>query len=335
VSTNWNQPLVLVAGTGSIGRRHIGNLRTLKPGARFVFVRAQARHDPLSDELGAEVVSDLSAGLSLGPTLAIVANPSDQHASFILPLLKAGVPTYIEKPVVIRDEDAIALAQIDAVSLPTTQVGCNLRFLPSLRQLKDWVAEGALGRIIRASFEVGQWLPDWRPSQDYRRSYSASIEQGGGVVFDLVHEIDLAYWLFGQLELVAALGARRSNLEIATEDVATMMMTGSDGEQIIVQLDYVSRMLVRRIHVVGDKASAFWDLPARMLGLSCPGGGRQEQTDGFDMTHTYVDAMREFINAAESGGVTSLPLPEALPATSMAIRVNQSIRNSSTFTTSV
>jgi predicted dehydrogenase len=335
VNAKWDQPLVLVVGTGSIGRRHINNLRVLKPGVRFVFVRAQARQDALSNELSAEVVPDLATGLKLDPALAIVANPSDQHAAFILPLLRAGVPTYIEKPVVIREEDAAALARMAPASLPTTQVGCNLRFLSSLRQLKTWIAEGALGRIVRASLEVGQWLPDWRPSQDYRRSYSASVEQGGGVVFDLVHEIDLAHWLFGDLQLVAALGARRSGLEIATEDVATMMMLGADGEHVTVQLDYVSRMLVRRIHVVGDEASAFWDLPGRMLELRRPGEATQQHTDGFDMPRTYVDAMREFIDAAASGATTSLPLPCALPATRMSIRVNHSIRNTSTSTTSV
>lgn len=318
---------MLVVGTGSIGRRHIGNLRALKPGARFVFVRAQARRDSLSDQLGAVVVSDLAEGLSLCPTFAIVANPSDQHAAFILPLLKAGVPTYIEKPVVIRKEDVVAIAQIPPALLPISQVGCNLRFLPSLRKLKKWVAEGTLGRTIRASIEVGQWLPDWRPSQDYRRSYSARVDQGGGVVFDLVHEIDVAHWLFGPLELVAAVGAHRSKLEIGTEDVASMLLLGSDGEQVTVQLDYVSRFLVRRIHVVGDEASAIWDLPAQVLELRRLGDATHRQTDGFDMSRTYVDAMREFMDVAASGGRTSLPVSDALPATSMAIRVNQSIRN--------
>ena len=83
--------------------------------------------------------------------------------------------------------------------IPQTQVGCNLRFLPSLQRLKDLIAQGVIGRIVRASFEAGQWLPDWRPRQDYRKSYSADPDSGGGVLFDLIHEIDAAYWILGDL----------------------------------------------------------------------------------------------------------------------------------------
>ena len=47
---------------------------------------------------------------------------------------------------------------------------------------------------------MGQYLPDWRTNADYSKSYSASFEMGGGVLFDLIHEIDLAVNLMGQPE---------------------------------------------------------------------------------------------------------------------------------------
>lgn len=317
---------ILVAGTGSIGRRHIGNLRRLLPQARYGFLRTHGRHDELSAELDAEVFHDVPAAVAWQPSLAVVANPSDQHASVTLPLLKAQVPTFIEKPVVIRDCDVSALNQLVFDGLPTTQVGCVLRFLPSLRVLKTWLDEGRLGNIVRASFEVGQWLPDWRPAQDYRRSYSASRKQGGGVVFDLIHEIDLACWFFGEVSLLGAWGAQRSRLEIETEDVATLVLNGGAGEQICIQLDYVSRVPLRRIHIVGDQASATWNLPQRTLELHAPGIQHEMLRDGFDTGAAYLDAMEELIEAMRSGGNTSLPLAEGMRATSIAIEANLRIR---------
>lgn len=320
-----DQPLVLVAGTGSIGQRHIGNVRTLRPKARFAFLRREARRDALSDELQAQVVGSTDAALELRPTLAIVATPSDQHAALLRPLMQAGVPTYIEKPVVTSLADCESLQALALGPHPPTQVGCVLRFLPSLRQLRQWLHERRLGRVVRASFEVGQWLPDWRPAQDYRRSYSAHAVQGGGVVFDLVHEIDLACWFFGPCTLQGAWGGHRSSLSIRSEDVAHLALEGAARELVGVQLDYVSRVPVRRIHIVGDEASATWDLPRKSLELHAPGGGTRI-TEGFDTAAAYVDAMRELVDAAAHGTPTSLPLADGLPATAIAIRANARIR---------
>ncbi len=317
---------ILVAGTGSIGRRHIGNLRRLLPDAGYALLRADGRHDALSAELGAEVLTDTAEALAWAPTLAVVATPSDRHAELLLPLLRAGVATFIEKPVVIAAGDAEALQRLPASELPATQVGCVLRFLPSLGVLHSWLADGRLGTIVRASFEVGQWLPDWRPQRDYRQGYGASRERGGGVVLDLVHELDLACWLFGDVHLLGAWGDKRSRLEIDAEDVAALTLRGAAGELLSVQLDYVSRTPVRRIHIVGDEASATWDLPARSLALHGPAGRSERHDEGFAVDAAYLEAMAELIAAARGGKPTRLPLHEGLRATRLAIAANAAIR---------
>ena len=330
LSATASVPRVLVAGTGSIGRRHIGNLRRLLPDARYALLRADGRRDALSAELDAEVLTDTSAALAWAPTLAVVATPSDRHAELLLPLLRAGVATFIEKPVVIAAEDAEALARLGRDTLPATQVGCVLRFLPSLATLKSWLDAGRLGTVVRASFEVGQWLPDWRPAQDYRQGYGASRERGGGVVLDLVHELDLACWLFGDVRLLGAWGAHRSKLEIDSEDVATLALRGGAGELLSVQLDYVSRVPVRRIHIVGDAASATWDLPGRSLALRGPAGLDEKTGAGFDVDAAYSEAMAELIGAARGAAPARLPLHEGLRATRLAIDANRAIRAEAT-----
>lgn len=317
---------VLIIGTGSIGRRHIRNLRSIDPECRFVLLREGARSDAFSSEIGAQVVASLPEALLLGVDLAVVASPSDQHAIVLLPLLYAGVPTFIEKPVVIDMRDVEAIAQI-AGNAPT-QVGCVLRFLPSLRQMRNWIDEGRLGRVVRSSFEVGQYLPDWRPAQDYRASYSADSERGGGVVFDLIHEIDLACWLLGdRLTLAGAWGGQLSHLDVRSEDVATIVLLAADGAQAAIQLDYVSRTPVRRLTIVGDQGTASWSLSTRELTLHGEGGLLDRVTDGFDTSEAYLASMLELVEAARSGTPTSLPLSVGLPATRLAIAANAMIRS--------
>ncbi len=317
---------VLIIGTGSIGQRHVRNLRLIDPSCRFIFLREGGRRDAFSVEMCAEVVSSLSEALKQGVDLAVVASPSDQHAAMLLPLLNARVPTFIEKPVVIDMRDAEAVALI-AENAPT-QVGCVLRFLPSLRRLRNWIDQGRLGRVVRASFEVGQYLPDWRPAQDYRASYSADPARGGGVVFDLIHEIDLACWLLGdQLTLAGAWGGQLSHLEVRSEDVATLVLLADDGAQASIQLDYVSRTPVRRLTIVGDQGTATWSLSMRELTLQSERGVVERRTDGFDTTEAYVASMSELVDAVRSATLTSLPLSVGLSATRLAIMANAMIRS--------
>ncbi len=323
---------VLVAGTGSIGRRHIGNLLRLRPRAQLALLRDGARQDDYSHSLGAKVFGSLDDALAWRPDLAVVATPSDRHREVIARLLRAGVACFLEKPLVIEIDSLSELETLVTSSgLPATQVGCVLRFLPSLRQVHAWLREGAVGTVVRASLEAGQWLPDWRPAQDYRASYSADPARGGGVVLDLIHEIDLACWLFGDpvghLRLLGAWGARQSRLEIGSEDVALLTLRGDNGALLSVQLDYVARKPLRRIQMVGDAGTITWDLPQRVCRLQRL-GEPDHDTDGFDTARAYVDALQELLQAIETGSATSLPLHAALSATALAIEANHQIRTS-------
>jgi predicted dehydrogenase len=263
----------------------------------------------------------LATALQWRPDLAVIATPSDLHANVLPDLLDARVATYIEKPVVIRGTDAEALAARLATKLPPTQVGCVLRFLPAVDVLAGWLAERRLGNLIRARLECGQYLPDWRPNADYREVYSASRDRGGGVIFDLVHEMDLAVHLFGDCTLEHVQAGRRSTLDIACEDVAHLSLAALDGLPIAIGLDYVSRVPVRSIEIVGEDASARLDFIARTLDY-IGADGFERSNDGFDSCAAYRAAMEELVLAVESGSPTKLPLHEGLRATRLAIEAH-------------
>ena len=199
---------VLIVGTGSIGRRHIFHLSNLLNNPDFSIVRRSGVHDDFSKSINANIVSSLS-DLSCAPDIFIIASPSAHHFQYIHQGLDRCIPMYIEKPLVSSRADLISLQEIikSKPELPITQCGCNLRFLPSLQNLKSLIANGHVGRIVRASFESGQWLPDWRPDQDYRSSYSANPYEGGGVCLDLMHEVDMALWLLGPMTVLSAYNA--------------------------------------------------------------------------------------------------------------------------------
>ncbi|MBX3625486.1 MAG: Gfo/Idh/MocA family oxidoreductase [Rhizobacter sp.] len=319
----------LVIGTGSIGRRHMASLSSLVPQVRFDILREAGRSASVEGLPGeVSVSSTLDQALDKRPALMVVASPSSMHLRPLLAAIERGIPFYAEKPVVTTADDVVVLRLALARSprVPPNIVGCNLRFLPSLQRLKSLVTRGELGRVVRAGFEAGQWLPDWRPQQDYRRSYSASRALGGGVLFDLIHEIDAARWLLGDFPVVQAAATRASGLEIETEDCATLLLSRSAGPLATVQLDYVSRRPVRRYMVVGDAASAEWDLPRKSLTLSGPEGVQALDlpADAFDVPRTYPAAMRELLDAVAQDRPTSQPLEEGLKALELVMRARAS-----------
>src|SRR4051812_7555890 len=256
---------VLMVGSGSIGRRHMASLRELVPHVAFDLLREGDRSSGEAAGAGETRSASLEEALSKAPELMVIAAPNALHLRYVLAAIDAQIPFYVEKPLVTSREHAATLRRLSDSRLPSHIVGCNLRFLPSLVALAGLLRDGVAGRVVRARFEAGQWLPDWRPSRDYRASYSASAAMGGGVMLDLIHELDAALWLLGDFSRVKALTTRASALEIDCEDVACLLLGRPGGPVVAVEVDYVSRSPVRRYVIVGDEATLEWDLHQRSL----------------------------------------------------------------------
>ena len=266
----------------------------------------------------------MDTALSRKPDFAVVATPSAKHIDVLTPLLDAHIPLYIEKPVVTTQPDIEQLqsrlnsTQYSAPNL----VGCNFRFLPSLAKAREVIHSGRLGNIVRANLVVGQWLPDWRPQQDYRQSYSARSDMGGGVIMDLIHEIDVARWLFGEFDQVRALSGKFSSLDITSEDTACILLGKSEGPPVVsLSLDYVSRRLVRRYEIVGEEGTLIWDLGGKLLEIVGPKNTECIECgkSAFDVAETYRTAMKEFIDAVQHKRPASPDIKDGLKSVELAL----------------
>lgn len=319
---------VLMVGTGSIGRRHMANLRSLVPNVQFDVLREHGRSRDTSElgEIEIEVVGSLDEGLARQPYMMVIANPSSMHLRPLLAAIDAGIPFYAEKPVVSTLGDlSLLLNRVARGGLPPNVVGCNLRFLPSLIAFKALIDEGRLGNLVRADFEAGHWLPDWRPSQDYRLGYSAQRSQGGGVLLDLIHEVDSALWLLDDFEHVTGYATHASALEIDTDDCAGILMARAGGPITTVRIDYVSRKPVRRYTLVGDRGTATWDLRASKIVLDDEAGSQEIllPVGAFDVSTTYRSAMQELLAAIKFNRPSMQPLDEGLRALTTVLRAKR------------
>jgi predicted dehydrogenase len=250
----------LIVGLGSIGRRHLANLRRLAPAADITVLRHASASDADTIPHGADrVVHDLSDALAADPGFAIIASAAPFHVPAAAVLAAAGVHMLIEKPLADSLDGVDDLLEACARERVVLMVGYHLRFDQSLLRVRREINDGAIGRVVGIRAEVGQYLPDWRPSSDYREGVSARRDLGGGVVLELSHELDYVRWLCGEIESVQAVTGQLGGLEIDVEDVAEILLRFEDGAIGNVHLDMLQRSSTRSCKVIGTDGVLSWN----------------------------------------------------------------------------
>ncbi|WP_394838069.1 Gfo/Idh/MocA family oxidoreductase [Pendulispora rubella] len=246
--------VVLVVGTGSIGMRHLQVLSEIE-GIQPVAVPARAER---VDELSAQGYRALSLedALALQPTAAIVATDTGRHVHDAARLLRHGCHVLIEKPLAPTATGVARLAEVAAANERTIAVGCYLRFHPGLRRFKELLGE--IGAVHHVSVACQSYLPEWRSNVDHRYTYAARADEGG-VLRDLVHEIDYATWLFGRPQRVSAMLTVGDSLGIASDAAADLLWRVPSGATVATRLDYLTRTRRRFIEAFGHEGEIAWD----------------------------------------------------------------------------
>ncbi len=251
---------LLLIGAGSIGRRHLRNLRALRPTDQITVLRHRPSADVIDElKLADNVVYGNVGNLSDEFDAAIIASPAPSHLEAALQLAERGVHLLIEKPLADRLEGVDALISACQASRSTLLVGYTLRFMASLRAVHAAIQAGQIGRVLGIRIEVGQYLPDWRPQSDYRQVVSAQRRLGGGALLELSHEIDYCRWLMGEIESVQAFVNRSGTLEIDVEDQAALTVRMTNQSIGTIQLDMLQRTPVRGCRITGQQGTICWD----------------------------------------------------------------------------
>ncbi len=251
---------VLIVGLGSIGQRHLNLARDQFPDADIRILRHEVHEDVPPHANGC--FSKIEEALTFLPQLAVIASPAPFHAAVAEALANVGCNLLIEKPLADTWRAAISLAKQAETCKQVFLIGYNLRYLPSLQRFRQAYNDGLIGRALSVRCEIGQYLPSWRPSIDYRRSVSARRELGGGVLLELSHELDYLYWLFGQVQWVRATLARQSELDIDVEDTAHLILGFAElGRPLIaaLTLDFIRHDTTRQCTIVGEMGSLRWN----------------------------------------------------------------------------
>jgi predicted dehydrogenase len=288
----------LVVGLGSIGRRHARNWAALGLGPLTVCRRpGSEQSEPLG--IAARELADLDAALSEQPDVVVVTNPTSMHVETACKAVQAGAHVLVEKPLGHALHGVADLLEQASQRRRHLMVGYNLRFHPGLVRIRELVRQKAIGTIVSARAEMGEYLPDWHPWEDYRRGYSARRDLGGGAVLTFSHELDALCWILGAPSRVMGMATHASSLEIDTEDVAELVLQFADGPLVSVHVDFARRPPRRSLEIVGELGVLRWEYDEGRLLHYAPATRqwRVEESDRrFERNQMYLAELRHFVS---------------------------------------
>lgn len=277
-------------GVGSIGKRHIKNLRVLENEGIYKFQIHAFRSTKRDLELDIKLLIDkeiFEEEALEAYDILYITNPSSMHKNTINKYFSKTKNLFIEKPLFVSlDRSTKNLLKSENIYY----TACPLRFNPVIEFLKNNIHPE---EVISSQVLCSSYLPEWRKGIDYRNSYSAKKDMGGGVSLDLIHELDYITYLFGNpLEVINYRG-KYSKLEINSDDLSLYILAYSD-KLVEVHLDYFGRVSQRRIIIYTDTEVIDCDL--NKLKVNYLKSGKELD---FKEEDIYIKEMKYFLSHVE------------------------------------
>ena len=319
---------ILICGLGSIGRRHLRNLVSL--GQRDIVLYRSGNSTLPEEELkDYPMESDLSAALErFAPEAALVTNPTALHMEVAVPAARRGCQVFIEKPVSDGLEGVHELRKAVAESGRRTLVGFQYRYHPGLLLAKRLVEEGTLGEPLSAQAMYGDYLPDWHPWEDYRTSYAARSELGGGVLLTLCHPFDTLRWILGEVEAVTARTKAVKEFDLDVETLASVILEHTGGALASVNLGYHQRPMRHSLEIVGTAGTLRWDqTDGSLRWWTADRNEWQEQPgpSGNERNTMFMDEMQHFLQVIDGEGEPACTLDDGIKALEISLAARRSV----------
>lgn len=316
----------LIVGCGSIGQRHIKNLKKL--GYYVTGCESDpVRRNTVGKKYGIETFCDLADALRLSYDGAFICTPTNLHIPQAIEIAERGIHLFIEKPISNSLRGIDGLSAIVRKKKLSVLVGCNIRFMPGFKFVKSLIDKKKIGKVLSAKIECGFYLPYWHPNEDYRKGYSANRRLGGGAIFDDIHEIDSLYWLFGKPREVFCFADKLTDLKIDTEDVAEIFMKFGSKTIAQVHLDYIQRTYRRYYEFIGDKGIIYFNLRKQRVELyGRKKGDRKIYKNNIkaDPDKMFIDEVKHFVDCVKGTARSINDIPSAKKVLETALACHRS-----------
>jgi len=295
----------LIVGSGSIGQRHIRNLKKIGI-SNIIALRSKKGHNKkLPEDLKVIEVDGWDDAIEKKPDIAVISNPTSLHLEAALTISKHVKGVFIEKPLSNSLDKCQELIDTLDGNKVVSFVGHNLMFHPIINKIKKFYDENNVGEIINIQCQVGQWLPDWHPYEDYKKAYFARKDLGGGVALTLIHEIHLAIELAGLPIGVSGEITGYKKLDLDVDVCSDLMLKHEEGAVSQIHLDFLQQPSHRSGLVTFEKAWLGYDFNKMEITVQRINEEPQVLWNNYnyDSNQMYIDQLIEFVRFVEEGRV--------------------------------
>lgn len=334
---------ILMIGLGSIGQRHLRNIkRVLGEEAEILAYRVRGLQRTFSDtmqirdrvsleeEYHIRSFASLTEALLEKPELAFITNPTNMHIPCAIQCAKAGCHLFLEKPVSDSLEGIDELQKAAQDAGIKIFVGYQNRFHPAICAVKEVLEAGSLGKILSVHSVVGERLTTMHTYEDYKETYMARKDMGGGVVTNqLVHEMDYLYYLFGKPVSVYALGGTIGNLGIDVEDncdALFLMENGTERVAVNVHADFYQSPPSRFVKVIGEKGQIQADLINGTVTKTVSDVTEHIAFTEFVRNDMFIEELKLFLSSVSEGGKEAITLEDGIVSLKMAMAIKESMQ---------
>ena len=314
---------ILVIGYGSIGRRHVENLLSISDLEIIVCTR---RNDIKKLKKRVKVYSTLKQCLKEKPDMGIVSNETSLHVQTAIKLAKEGLDLFLEKPLSSSLKDVKKLHTIVKKKKLIIQMGCNLRFHPCIKKIKNMIDQQKIGKIISAQVQTCSYLPDYHPWENYRRGYAARKDLGGGIILTQIHEIDYMYWLFQEVENVISMSGKFSDLDVNVEDYAASLLRFKNKIIGELHMDYFQRPDFKSCQIRGTKGEIYWDSDNNCVNIYDMNKKRWKtelEVKNYQRNFSYVEELKHFLKCVKQKKETINDLEQGIDTLKIALAIKK------------
>ena len=262
---------IIFFGLGSIGQRHLQNITKLFSNLELYSFKKNTNNFLIKDgkknskidifkKYKIKKISSFTKLKTIKFDYAFICNPSSLHIKYAIQLAKLGINLFIEKPLSNSMKNVKKLKDIIKKKDIKCMLGFNLRYNDCYKFIeKNIKVKNYFGKIYKVDLFNGEYLPNYHPYEDYRKSYASKKKLGGGVLLTQIHELDLILSLFGKPKKIYSNCDRISNLEIDVEDNVDALMIMKNKIILNLHLDYITIPSTRYLKIYGYKRNLYWD----------------------------------------------------------------------------
>jgi predicted dehydrogenase len=298
----------LILGSGSIAIRHYNNLKKIGYKNINFFTKNQKFRKSYKNSY-----DNLKTAIKkTEPDIAIICNSTHLHVRAAITCAKQGLHLFIEKPVAHKISRCKDLINIVKKKKLNNMVGYMLRFHPAVSIIKKFLANKKNSKPYFVYSEWGEYLPQWQPSRNYKISYAANKEMGGGVSLTLSHDLDLLFFLFGKVKKVYNSKIEKLFLNINCDTTSDYLISFNNKLNGLVHLDYLQKRNSRYLKIIGKDYKIIFEYLKNKLKIEFMNRVKNYYFKRFERNDMFISEIKYFLSCIKKNKKASPSIKESL-----------------------